>query len=312
MPYFMKYIFYLFSLLFLGCSVDGTNFNSTNQGATVLLNNNSNLSVTKSWNQEPLGYTFPVAVSVPASIAPEDGFPVCILLHGNGDQGAGILSQFQNVFSCHILLAPSGYASSWNISDENSDAPDVEMLGELILKLEDYTNVDTSKIRILGISNGAAMANRFFIENKNPSIDKIVAALSQLSEAQYHNDGFYYPSGNTGGPDPYDGYNSSTIPIIGRHYLSIGNTNDPAIPYLGGPAVGVNFLDSQFATYVVAQSQGYVGEQLDIGGTPYGSPAMQEYSYLMGQVVHLQGNSGHNLNQTAINYILDFMEGDCN
>ena len=101
--------------------------------------------------------------------------------------------QYQNILDCHVLVAPSGYMNSWNICGENSDAPDVEMVTELILNLQSYTNINPAQIRILGSSNGSALANRVFIENSNPGVDIICGVVSQLNEEQYHNGNFIIP-----------------------------------------------------------------------------------------------------------------------
>ena len=137
-----------------------------------LLTNSTSINITKTWFQEPSGWTYPMIVSVPNTPVPANGYPVCILLHGNGGQGQGMITEFQNNLSCHALIAPTGYQNSWNISNEGSDAPDVEMIADLVNQLQTFSNVDASKIRIIGYSNGSALGNRVLlkiriVENKN-------------------------------------------------------------------------------------------------------------------------------------------------
>ncbi|MEL7530308.1 MAG: T9SS type A sorting domain-containing protein [Bacteroidota bacterium] len=279
-------------------------------GFAQSLTNGTNIPMIKTWSQEPNGHSYPIFIHVPNTAVPEGGFPVCILLHGNGGNGAPMIGQFRDKLDCYVLVAPSGYANTWNISDESSEAPDVEMIGHLIDSLQNYSNINPNKIRIFGSSNGAALANRVFIENKNPGLDMVCAAVSQLSEAQYRNGSFYYPDGATGGTDPYDGYNVATTPITGRKYLSICNINDPIIPYNGGAAVGVNFIPAQEASFIVAQSQGFNGAQIAGMGNDLGNNVF-EFSYLSGEVVHLQGTAGHALNSTQETYLINFLE-NCN
>ncbi len=279
------------------------------------LTNNTEIDITKSWSQEPLGWTYPIYIHVPEINVPDNGLTVCILLHGNGGNGNGMLSQWINPFNDYILIAPTGYLNSWNISDENSEAPDVDMIDDLVHMLQTYENVNPNRIRILGFSNGAALANRVFIENTNVGIDVICSVVSQLSEAQYHNENFYYPGGATGGNQEFDGYDIITFPITGRKYLNIGNVNDQLIPYYGGESVGVNFLDSQEAIYIIANSQGYLGDQLSDEGEEIGSSSVFEYAYQNKQVVHLRGNAGHGINLIQREYIVDFFNvilGDLN
>jgi poly(3-hydroxybutyrate) depolymerase len=202
-------------------------------GVSQNLTSSTSISITKSWSQQPNGYTYPMNIFVPTGTAPQGGFPVCVLLHGNGGNGAGMINQFRNTLECHILVAPTGYLNSWNICAETSDAPDVEMINDLVSNVQRYTNVNPNKIRIVGSSNGAGLANRVFIENNNPSIDIICAIVSHLNEAQYHSGGFYKPSNTTDPSASFCGYNTLANPLTTRKYLSISNDNDNLIPYLG-------------------------------------------------------------------------------
>ncbi len=274
------------------------------------LTNTSSLNITKTWSQEPDGYTYPIRIRVPTGTVPQNGFPVCILLHGNGGNGNGMVNQNANVLECHVLVAPTGYKNSWNICGENSDAPDMEMVNDLVNLLQAYDNINPNQIRILGSSNGAGLANRAFIENTNPGIDRICAVVSHLNEPQYHSGGFYMPSGSTNSSDAYCGYDVSTNPLTTRKYLSISNMNDQIIPYDGGPSlVGVDFLPAEEAAYIIAQNQGYTGSQLELG-TVIGDPQISEFSYLSGKVVHLKGDAAHGINATQRDYMKGFFS-DC-
>ena len=162
-----------------------------------VLTNSTNISITKVWSQEPNGFTYPMYISVPQGNPPLSGFPIAILLHGNGGDGNNTILNFQNILSCHVLIAPTGYQNSWNICSENSDAPDTEMVEELVTQLQSYSNINPNKIRIVGLSNGAALANNIFIQNTNPVIDIICAAVSQLNEPQYHQNNFWIQTSST-------------------------------------------------------------------------------------------------------------------
>ena len=87
----------------------------TSGAAAEVLSNSSEIEIEKSWSQQPNGWTYPMDIRVPSGEVPLGGFPVCILLHGNGGEGTGILQQFSNILPCHALVAPSGYQTSWNI-----------------------------------------------------------------------------------------------------------------------------------------------------------------------------------------------------
>ena len=84
------------------------------------------------------------------------------------------------------------------------------MIEELVTQLQFYSNINPNKIRIVGLSNGAALANNIFIQNTNLGIDIICTttlfyyyifynksynyyypqAVSQLNEPQYHQNNF--------------------------------------------------------------------------------------------------------------------------
>ena len=270
----------------------------------------STINIVKNWSQEPNGYTYPIHVKVPMGTVPQDGFPVCILLHGNGGNGAGMVAQFSNILNCHALVAPTGYQNTWNICAETSDAPDIEMINDLVNQLQTYSNINPNQIRILGSSNGGGLANRVFIENTNAGIDIVCAIVTQLHEPQYHSGGFYKPSGATDPSSTHCGYDASTNPLSSRKYLSICNDNDLIISHDGGTSVvGVDFLPAETAAFVIAQNQGYTGNQIT-SPTTIGNPAVSEFSYMSGKVVYLEGNAGHSTNTTQRDYIKDFFS-DC-
>lgn len=277
------------------------------------LTNATQINITKSWSQEMDGWTYPMNILVPTGSIPTGGYPIAILLHGNGGNGIGSINQWKDLLTTHILVAPTGYGASpsWNIADEASDAPDVEMIGELVDQLQTYSNVNPTKIRLIGSSNGSGLCNRVFIENDNQGIDIICGIVSQLNVPQYHNDDFYYPSGATGDPAAFDGYDTPKTPITGRRYLSICNDNDPIIPYIGGTSVvGVDFLDAQEAAFIVAKSQGYTGMQLPAAGTQLGNSSVYEYSYLSDQVVHLKGDARHSASLEQREYVVSYFNAD--
>lgn len=274
------------------------------------ITSNTSIEINKVWSQEPNGWTYPMTIHVPNTAPPANGFPATILLHGNGGNGNGMLNQWISAIDCHVLIAPSGYLSSWNISNEQSNAPDVAMVEELINTLQNYSNINPNKINIIGSSNGAALANRVFIENKNSGLVTICAIVSQINQDQYRSNTFYYPSNGTGGGLPNNGYDSVTVPLTGRKYLSICNTNDPIIPYNGGNAVGVNFYPAEEAIYIMAKSQGNTSSQISGNGDSLGNN-VYAFSYLNDQVVLLNGDSQHGINTIQKDYLLDFIDHDC-
>ena len=74
---------------------------------------------------------------------------------------------------------PQGYLGGWDICSEPSNAPDVSMVGELIEQVQAFENVDPDRIRIVGFSNGSALANNVLIQNTNPGLDAVCAVVSR-------------------------------------------------------------------------------------------------------------------------------------
>ena len=273
------------------------------------LNSLTEIIIEKTWAQQPNGYVYPIDIKVPESIEPIEGFPICVLLHSNGSNGRRIINQFSSVLNDHILIAPTGYLNSWNICDERSNAPDLEMVDELVNTLSNYSNINLNKIRILGSSNGAGLANNIFIQNENPNIDIICAVVSHLNVPQYHDNNFYKNTTVTNPMSAFCGYEEITNPISSRKYLSISNINDPTIPYLGGNSkVGLDFLNAEDAIFYIAKNQGFTGEKLPPEGSALGNPIIFEYSYLSGDVVHIKGNAEHSINTSQLDYLRNFFQ----
>ena len=163
------------------------------------LTNTSVINITKTSNNQPDGYTYPIAIEVPSGIG--SPMPVAILLHGRGGNGNGAINQFRNTLDNHILVAPTGYQNSWNITDEPSDLPDIAFLRDLLTEIKTFSNVDSTRIRVVGTSNGSGMTNRVFVEIDDPGIDIICPIVSQMHQGNYRNGLFYAPSNeqNTAG-----------------------------------------------------------------------------------------------------------------
>jgi len=274
------------------------------------LTNSTDLSITKTWSQEPSGYTYPVSIRIPTIPALTDKkIPVVILLHGEGGTGSNEITTWENYLGDHILVAPTGYNNTWNVATETSKAPDIDMLKDLITALKGHNNIDQLKIKFVGFSAGAGLVNRAFIEIDDTDIHSYVTIGGQLFDPQYRNDIFYFPSTQTG-PDASD-YNTATVPFQDKRMLTIHGTNDNIIPYLGGiagPAPGVNYLSAQDSAYALAKSQGYTGGIIpDAGGVFYGTNSTYYYSYLGGRVTHYKTATAHTVETFMKNIVQGFM-----
>jgi poly(3-hydroxybutyrate) depolymerase len=212
----------------------------------------------------------------------------------------------------HILIGIQGFVNSWNVSMEVSNGPDIDMIVEMIAKLKIYNNVDETKIRILGQSNGGALALRAAIEIRDLSVDVIACLISQTNTDQYRDSRFYYPSNEleTGDSYPNDGYDQFRNPIPQRRILQLNGMQDFVVPFVGGGsniiANSPTFLSANDSSYRFAQATNYTGFQLT-GGFAYG-PNSRISDY--GKVVWMRDQAGHTVTADMRRLINKYFEND--
>lgn len=193
-------------------------------------------------------------------------FPVLLLLHGNGGDGAGILHEWSNkpsvasVRASHILVAPDGPERSWNIVAEGSTLDDAAYVGTTLLDhLASYSNVQPNSFKMYGASNGAALVNRILIENDGGRIVAAVTDGSQLNTHQYRNGAFY-----VGGAS--NSYTTVKATLMPRALLQVTGGEDRVIPAAGGASVisdgaggTLQFVEWQQSAHAFALAYGYAG-----------------------------------------------------
>ncbi len=262
-------------------------------------------------------YQYTSELYIPTNESGPTGYPVMICLHGNGGTGNTINDPIYSTLGDHIRVGPNGSGNSWNIVDETSIAPDIEYLRNLIKLLKTFTNVDSTRIRISGISNGAALACRAFVEIDDPAVDLIVPIVSQFHINDVNNfTQFFMPEDhlNTNSTAFGYGYVVQKVPATGRKILMMQNTNDNVIPYNGGAGVGIEFIGARLCTYRMAQAMGWVGGEQNTGLTYQGDAATQLYRYNINgnpnEVVHCASNGGHGINAKMITLFEEWVESD--
>ena len=264
----------------------------------------TNITITKSWFQQPNGFTYPIAVRVPnINSLDNKRIPVAILLHGLGSNGESILNEWNSILPDHILIAPTGYQNSWNIATEASKAPDVSMLQDLCTKLKSYNNVDGQKIRILGFSNGAALAQRAYVQLDEQGVDQIVAIASQMGSFAYRDDNFYIPSIESSTGINNSNYPTIKIPFRPRKVITFHGVNDSTIPYNGGfHSFGYTFLSAQANAFAIAKGQGYIlPTQIadNVGASDIGGTFKYTYDTPHGDVLHYKYPEGHTVTDSV-------------
>jgi pimeloyl-ACP methyl ester carboxylesterase len=277
-------------------------------GLTLVEGSAGDLTITRNWDQG--FHDYEVTVGMPT--VGTGPYPVAILLHGNGGTGEAMVESWADDLPGHILIGIQGFVNSWNVSMEVSNGPDIDMLVEMIAKLKVYNNVDDTKIRILGQSNGGALALRAAIEIRDLSVDVIACLISQTNTDQYRNSRFYYPSdeSQTGDLYPNDGYDQFRNPIPQRRILQLNGIQDYTVPFIGGGSNIINnsptFLSANDSSFRFAQATNYTGSQLT-GGFVYGTNSrISDY----GKVVWLRDQAGHEVTADMRRLINKYFEND--
>merc|ERR1719483_1148329 len=223
------------------------------------------LSVEQTWSQELDGYNRTAVYSIPENSQSSDKFPVVIDLHGNGGQAD--LRRSGYLGDACIIVAANGYERSWNIYSENSKAPDVDFIKDLITKIsEEIPQADMSDVTLIGTSNGAGLIYRLLIEIENPRpFHRVIPTISSMINKQYHDDSFWKPSVLNNLDE--NNFDTATVPSSpGPQILHFHGTEDGTVPYVGGGGAflgdTVDFLSAQENDFLFAKAFGYDGEQI--------------------------------------------------
>ncbi|TGN06910.1 alpha/beta hydrolase family esterase [Leptospira ilyithenensis] len=151
---------------------------------------------------------------------PTNGRPLLLVLHGRLGSGLQVMEQSQFNVSADkeslIVVYPDGYSRSW--ADGRGQTPadkenidDVFFLEKTVLYMEDKYKIDSSKVFIVGHSNGGFMVQRMAVEK--PHLFKgAVSIAAQLSKEVV----------------------KKWAPSSGLSVAFMSGTEDPTVPYYGG------------------------------------------------------------------------------
>ena len=230
----------------------------------------------------------PFQVLLPTSPASARA-PVAILLHGLGDSGK-IAEEMRELWpslqSTHIVVGPDGPGNMWNVKGEHAEnTPDDALyVGKTIIDhLATFSNVDATSFKIVGYSNGAALANRILIENDDPRITHILTDGSQLNTYQYRGGAFY-----VGGAS--NQYVTTKSSLTSRKVLAVVGGRDLTVPAEGGASDDIENGEGGLMTFVqweesalaIATAYGYTGAKATLSPD---DAISAKASYLSGQVV---------------------------
>jgi poly(3-hydroxybutyrate) depolymerase len=293
----------LFSVLFPASAF----FLST--GMCLWAEETGRFTITQSWSQER-DFSRPYWVQTPKRESGE-ALPVIIFLHGNGGNAKGlqrmVRHRYPEVAHQFITVFPEGYRESWNIVSERSKADDRGFIEAIVRELAKRDEVKKEDFTLMGISNGAALVNQIAIETKLPQIKNYISAVSPLN-------GFQHDGKNFKAKGKKNDYRKAVKPLLGKRLLNISGTNDPLVPYRGGPSRAIPakggklpFVDAEESIFLWARQMGYEGAKLKEPGAKKGK--VEIFSYLEGAVVHLKANDhGHDATKVLTEeLLLDFL-----
>jgi poly(3-hydroxybutyrate) depolymerase len=242
--------------------------------------------IEQTWSQER-GFPRPYQVHVPAN-PDKRKLPVLIFLHGNGGNARGTMPGFlrrlSKMAASYVLVFPDSYLNSWNISAERSKADDRRFIEAIVKTLAACDNVHPDQFTLMGVSNGAALANQLAIESRLPNLLYYVTAVSPLNVLQHDGRNF-----KAKGDD--NSYESAATPRTGVRIMNISGTEDHLVPYHGGlsPAIPakngkLGFVAAEESAFLWAKAMGYQGEKLEKPSKTDGN--LEFFSYLDGAIVH--------------------------
>ena len=259
-------------------------------------------AIRQAWPQEPQGVQRPYTIKLPDQTV--DRWPIVILLHGNGGEGARMIGNWPGLLPGWLVVAPQGYERSWNISTERSKAPDVTFIKQVLADVgRRYPQADGSRVSLIGSSNGAGMVFRLLIElDETVTVRHAVTLVSSMTTGQYHNGQFWKRANEATAV-----YDTPVVPVGKRRILTIHGTADTVVPYGGGRGPGGTHLSAQATAYAWAVQQGYQGRAVpDDAGRSCGEGLIR-YDYPAAKVSHIKvvaGRHGLGPAKTAVEAIV--------
>lgn len=181
-----------------------------------------------SFNHNGLKRTF--NIHIPESYNEIEQFPLVIALHGRGGNGWSMILLTRKGFNKladrdgFIIVYPDGIELNWNDGRKDEEAndrahreniDDVGFISALIDVMVRDFNIDSKRVYITGISNGAIMSYRLACEISN----KITA----IAPVDGNIPVMLYPE---------------CSPARSVSVLAINNTDDPLVPFEGGIIYG--------------------------------------------------------------------------
>jgi polyhydroxybutyrate depolymerase len=118
-------------------------------------------------------------LSVPKNYDAGRSYPVVLVFHGDGGDGAGLRGYyfFESASGTDAIVAyPDGTGGTWDLYDPDPNNPDFDFVGSLIDQVAGKYNIDKSKVLGTGWSNGAFFVNE--VACNRPGLFAVIAPNS--------------------------------------------------------------------------------------------------------------------------------------
>ena len=102
-------------------------------------------------------------LAVPGTYTPSRSYPLVLVLHGDGGDGAAMRAAFpfdQHSGNDAFVVYGSGKGKGWNLYAPEADNEDFQYIGALIDSLRSRFSLDSKRVFATGFSSGAFMANQ--------------------------------------------------------------------------------------------------------------------------------------------------------
>jgi polyhydroxybutyrate depolymerase len=163
-------------------------------------------------------------VRLPKTYDPAVAYPLVMVFHGNGGDGAAVYSAFKYQSASGdnaVLVYPDAENLDWDLYTPAASNKDIAFMEALVPALAAKYGIDTTKVFGFGWSNGAFFVNQ--VACRRSAFFRGIASMAGGAPYEPSDPNRKWPNGFQKCPD------ETAVPFIGFH-----GTNDPVVDYSGG------------------------------------------------------------------------------
>ena len=237
----------------------------------------------QTWQQETTGANRTAQYFVPDTTGTAFAtkkLPVVIALHESGSNSTTGLASI-NYITNSVLIAPQGYLNTWNVGYQASKADDIALLDSIIADLENYDNVDTREITIIGFGNGAQLALQYSAYNQSATIKHIICYNGLLHLDQYNstlNKFYNYSLTSVDNDTSTEIAWTEVTPIGQRKILMFNGEQELNFLFNGGTYLNQTLYGGIDSVFAMARANVYNGAKITSGDLQPNGSKLYDYS----------------------------------